>query len=259
MFRLCLVGPRGILFEPPGPAAFGFVALIIVVLLSLMAAMRGAFVVLEGCDRAGKSTQVARVAERLAVKTKVVAWRFPDRTTPVGAMIDKYLKSEADLDDAAVHLLFAANRHEKKAELQKLLASGTTVVADRYAYSGVAFTMAKNVPGLNREWCKAPDAGLPRPDATIFLHLDTEAAAKRGGFGEERYETTDMQRNVAKAFTSLQDASWTVLDAGQPLDDVTDAIMDAVAPVVQACADGTAGDLRTLWEDDDVTPAARGA
>ena len=42
------------------------------------------------------------------------AWRFPDRTTGVGAMIDGYLKATSELDDAAVHLLFSANRWEKR-------------------------------------------------------------------------------------------------------------------------------------------------
>ena len=41
-------------------------------------------------------------------------WRFPDRTTAIGKMIDAYLTSQAEIDDAAVHLLFSANRWEKR-------------------------------------------------------------------------------------------------------------------------------------------------
>lgn len=41
-------------------------------------------------------------------------WRFPDRTTATGLMIDSYLQSKTELDDAAVHLLFSANRWEKR-------------------------------------------------------------------------------------------------------------------------------------------------
>ena len=41
-------------------------------------------------------------------------WRFPDRTTAIGKMINSYLTSQADIDDAAVHLLFSANRWEKR-------------------------------------------------------------------------------------------------------------------------------------------------
>ena len=41
-------------------------------------------------------------------------WRFPDRCTPIGRMIDSYLTGKTETDDAAVHLLFSANRWEKR-------------------------------------------------------------------------------------------------------------------------------------------------
>lgn len=48
------------------------------------------------------------------VQTASEMWRFPDRTTALGQMINGYLASNVDLDDAAVHLMFAANRWEKR-------------------------------------------------------------------------------------------------------------------------------------------------
>lgn len=78
---------------------------------------RGAFVVLEGGDRSGKSTQAAKlVASLLSSGVAADAWRFPDRTSACGQLIDAYLKASAGsgLDDAAVHLLFSANRWEKR-------------------------------------------------------------------------------------------------------------------------------------------------
>ena len=149
---------------------------------------RGALIVLEGADRAGKSTQCARLVAALqAAGVDAAGWRFPDRTSGCGRMIDAYLKSQSELDDAAVHLLFSANRWEKRcaaacvetslgrcfgaffrssvdacltlarrsALMEATLRAGTTLVVDRYAYSGVAFTAAKALPGLDLEWCKA--------------------------------------------------------------------------------------------------------
>jgi hypothetical protein len=76
---------------------------------------RGAFIVFEGADRAGKSTQAARLVESLRAQgVAAESWRFPDRTSGCGRMIDAYLKSQSELDDAAVHLLFSANRWEKR-------------------------------------------------------------------------------------------------------------------------------------------------
>lgn len=48
------------------------------------------------------------------VQVKAELWKFPDRQTGTGRMIDSYLTSKTELDDAAVHLLFCANRWEKR-------------------------------------------------------------------------------------------------------------------------------------------------
>lgn len=74
---------------------------------------RGALVVFEGLDKAGKSTQCASVAARLQqAGHKVLALRFPDRSTPIGQMIDAYLKGNSEQEDHVIHLLFSANRWE---------------------------------------------------------------------------------------------------------------------------------------------------
>ena len=136
-------------------------------------------------------------------------WRYPDRTTAMGKMIDAYLQSKTDMDDGAIHLLFSANRWEKRQAMEAKLESGTTLVVDRYSYSGVAFTAAKGVPGLDLEWCKAPERGLLRPDCVLYLNMPVDQAEKRGGFGEERYETTELQKNVRANFEALTEDWWT--------------------------------------------------
>jgi dTMP kinase len=85
-----------------------------------------------------------------------------------------------------------------RSALLKALASGTTVVVDRYAYSGVAYSAAKDIPGMDLEWCKAPDKGLPAPDKVFYLQLDQAEAAARGGYGEERYEKQAFQEKVSR-------------------------------------------------------------
>lgn len=79
--------------------------------------------------------------------------------------------------------------------LDKLLA-GTTLVVDRYAYSGVAYSAAKGVPGIDIDWCKAPDRNLPAPDLVVYLRASNAVAAARPGFGEERYEKAEFQEKV---------------------------------------------------------------
>jgi len=104
---------------------------------------RGAFIVIEGLDRSGKTTQTSLLHDRLqSSHVPIKLLKFPgefqpggmhsvhrdglwscfifscvktvdlDRTTAIGKMIDSYLRSQSDLDDRAIHLLFSANRWE---------------------------------------------------------------------------------------------------------------------------------------------------
>lgn len=76
---------------------------------------RGALVVFEGLDRCGKTTQCSRLLKHLEeLGHSAELWRFPDRTTSVGRMISSYLSNQSQLDDHTVHLLFSANRWEKR-------------------------------------------------------------------------------------------------------------------------------------------------
>jgi thymidylate kinase len=174
---------------------------------------RGAFIVLEGVDRCGKTTQSKLLLQRLvAAGLAAQAMRFPNRSTATGRIINEYLtmssSSESDesrrpaLDDCAIHLLFSANRWEASRDILETLANGTTIVCDRYAHSGVAFTASKNTVDNNHqhdkndnnhtqqqqqqqlslEWCRAPDRGLPAPDAVIYLQLSADQAEERGGY-----------------------------------------------------------------------------
>lgn len=80
-----------------------------------LAISRGSLIVLEGLDRSGKSSQCSRLVSYLQEKgIPVEACRFPDRSTSVGQMISTYLANESELDDRTIHLLFSANRWEKR-------------------------------------------------------------------------------------------------------------------------------------------------
>lgn len=111
----------------------------------MCSAKRGAFIVLEGVDRAGKSTQAKKLVESLNknhIPAQLIV--FPDRTTHTGKLISQYLSdSNCKLNDFAIHLLFTANRWENVDKMKKLIAEGTTLIVDRYSYSGIAFSAAK--------------------------------------------------------------------------------------------------------------------
>ena len=212
----------------------------------LASTKRGVFVVFEGVDRSGKSTQCKLLVEGLRAKGRSAELRrFPERSTGIGQLIDKYLKRELELDDRAVHLLFSANRWDEAAKIEKALASGVDVVCDRYAFSGVAFSAAK--PSIDDlDWCKAPDAGLPKPDVVVFLEIPPEKAEARSGFGNERYEVSDMQVRVAANFNQLVTPCWRKIDAARPIDEVR---ADVERCVLAAAEVACSSPVKTLWED----------
>ncbi|KAG5643874.1 hypothetical protein DXG03_009504 [Asterophora parasitica] len=213
---------------------------------------RGPFIVIEGLDRSGKSTQTALLLARFeasGIPAKLL--KFPDRTTAIGQMIDSYLKSTSELDDRAIHLLFSANRWELVSTIEQLLAVGTAVICDRYAFSGIAFSASK---GISYEWCRAPDVGLPAPDLSLFLDISPEAAKTRGGYGEERYEKEEMQRRVGEVFRRIgkeidgggrEDGRWVNIDAGKEKEVVEGEVWALVEPLAR----GVEGPLRRLWTD----------
>ncbi|XP_067668895.1 thymidylate kinase-like isoform X2 [Haliotis asinina] len=214
-------------------------------MFSLTMRDRGALVVFEGCDRCGKTTQSNKLLQKLTEEgIPVKLMKFPDRTTVIGEMINGYLQKKAELDDHAVHLLFSANRWECVKDMYQLLNEGTTLIVDRYAFSGVAFTAAKK--GFTLEWCKQPDVGLPRPDKVLYMTLTPEAAGKRAGFGGERYEQEDFQKRVAENFEKLQDENWQRIDADRSIEDLHSELYAIVKQTIEDARNKT---IEKLWVD----------
>ncbi|WVZ96848.1 hypothetical protein U9M48_042431, partial [Paspalum notatum var. saurae] len=203
---------------------------------------RGALVVLEGLDRSGKSSQCARLLSFLKGKgCDAEGWRFPDRITNVGQMISAYLANQSQLDDRTVHLLFSANRWEKRGLMESKLLSGTTLIVDRYSHSRVAFSAAK---GLDLEWCKAPENGLIAPDLIIYLDVQPEKAAERGGYGDEPYEkiVPKESRRLLPSPQGFNMEGNCVVDGSLPMEIVEEQLRELVTKCIQECQ----GDL-PIW------------
>ncbi|KAI1505696.1 thymidylate kinase-domain-containing protein [Biscogniauxia marginata] len=172
--------------------------------MSLPKPVRGAFLVFEGMDRAGKTTQAKLLQQRCIESGREIKFmRFPDRATPIGQMIDSYLKGDTEIEDHVIHLLFSANRWEAVKKIKAELEAGHTIICDRFYHSGIVYSAAKQLPSLSLSWAKAPEVGLPRPDMVLFLDLEESVARKRGGWGGEVYEKGEMQRRVRELFWGL--------------------------------------------------------
>lgn len=164
---------------------------------------RGQLILIEGLDRTGKTTQTELLYNKLKPNAELI--KYPKRDTPIGKIINKYLTDpNYNLPDQSIHLLFSANRWEVMDHILTLLKDGKNVVLDRYVYSGVAYSAAKETPRMDWQWCLSPDRGLLRPDLTIFLTQDDLGGQlNRDGFGDERYEVSSFQEKVKLQFESL--------------------------------------------------------
>lgn len=104
---------------------------------------------------------------------------------------------------------------------------------------------------MSLEWCRQPDVGLPRPDLCIFLDISAEAAAKRGGFGTEKYEKKEMQDQVRILFETLMQKpegdDFVRIDAGASLEDVQAQIRIEVDRCFEKVAKGQLP-LRTVQQ-----------
>jgi len=188
----------------------------------MQATKRGLFIVFEGLDHSGKTTQSNLLYQYIKAKTIPVRHiAFPNRTTPIGSIINSYLKSSQQLSDQSIHLLFSANRWELAESIENDVTNGITVICDRYAYSGVAYSNAK---GLDLEWCRAPDRSLPRPDLVFFLSIPVEIISKRASFGEEKYEKIEFQKKVSEAFAHIVENYWVTLDGNDKVDTISSKI-----------------------------------
>jgi dTMP kinase len=165
------------------------------------------FIVFEGCDGAGKSTQLSLLNDYLLSKGKIVHnLVFPDRTTITGKIINEYLSKNKEvgekIDNMTLHMLFSSNRYEKKTYIEKILSNKNIdeyILCDRYIYSGIAYSYAT---GCDYDFCKTIDKYLPKPDILIYLNLNPNISLKRGK-GDEIYENNEFQNKVYENYQKI--------------------------------------------------------
>jgi dTMP kinase len=198
---------------------------------------RPVFIVLEGGDGCGKSTQAARLASRLSdLGREVVATREPGGTD-VGAAIRSLVLGGGDVDARTEALLIAADRAEHVAGvIRPALERGAVVVSDRYvpsslAYQGVGRGLGVDAVARLSAWA----TGGLEPDLVIVFDVDPEAAAGRRPGPQDRMERQPgaFRALVLEAYRDLAARfGWTVLDGSAPIDAVADEVWKLVRPLV---------------------------
>jgi dTMP kinase len=200
--------------------------------------MAGRFVVLEGGDGSGKSTQAARLAERLRDRGLTVLETFEPGATEAGAVMrELLLHGRATIAPTTETLLMAADRAQHVAEqVAPALARGDWVVCDRYlpsslVYQGVVRDVGVDVVDMVN---RAATRGV-EPDLVVVLDVPDDVADARTGDTPDRMEAEGeaFQSAVRAAYRSLAAArGWVVIDGAPAVDTVADAVWARVAELL---------------------------
>jgi dTMP kinase len=198
----------------------------------------GRFVVLEGGDGSGKSTQSARLAGWLREQGCTVVETFEPGAGATGAVLrELLLHGPETVAPVAEALLMAADRAQHVAtEIAPALARGEWVVCDRYVPSSLVYQGVVRGLGVDvvEQLSVVATAGLT-PDLVVLLDVsDAVADARRTGESDRlEREGGDFHASGRAAYRSLAPTrGWVVVDADGDVDQVAGRVRDAVAPVL---------------------------
>ena len=208
--------------------------------------MTGLFVVFEGADGTGKSTQVGAVSAKLrAAGHDVVVTREPGGSVVAEKLRDVVLDPAHEINPITEALIFAAARADHIAKtIAPALAAGQIVISDRFVGSSIAYQSAGR--GLSQETIVDINThatnGLT-PDVTVVLDLDESVATRRR---VARAETTDRMESAPDGFQDAVRASFLaqaqaapqrhlIVDASQSPEAITDEILTHLATTFGVC------------------------
>ncbi len=198
--------------------------------------MSGKFISFEGGEGSGKSTQLRRLAARLAARdVTVITTREPGGTPGAEEIRSLLVEGEPGRWDGRVEaLLVNAGRADHVSRLiRPALSEGKWVLCDRYVHSTLAYQgAARGLDDAELRRLHAFATGDLWPDLTIVRDVDpalglARAAGRAGGEARFEGEPPAFHKAVRERFLSFPDV--TVIPSDAPVDDVTDRVWAVVA------------------------------
>lgn len=194
---------------------------------------KGRIVVIEGMDKAGKTTQSRVLVSALRNKGKLCAsLDFPDYSTPIGKEIKSFLDGKRDYPDETKLMLLSANRWERKETIDRMLSNGTILVMNRYYHSNLAYGVSKN---LELDWLMTLDRGLPKEDLCIVLEIRPTISESRSKHAGDLFENDkDLLKNVYKNYRKLAKLfNWKIINGERSKEEVSRDILNMVLKFVK--------------------------
>ena len=211
------------------------------------------FIVFDGMDGTGKTTQMHRLAERLRARGVQVVTTVEPTGLPTGRRLRDALGGRVKVSNAEIAAMFVHDRicHNTDPEdgIEKHLADGAVVLCDRYYYSSLTYQGGDD-PGTFA-WVASMNLDCPsirHPDGVIFFDMDPAASMARITAGRdpsqlEIYETVEQQKRLRERYRRVREylrartggacESMQVVDASGTPDEVADLVKEAFDRIVR--------------------------
>jgi len=188
---------------------------------------KGVFIVVEGLDGSGKTTQAQILSERLNQTYKAVYTAEPSNGKTGTFIRECCLYEEKRLPTAVEALLFAADRVEHvENEVKPALAEGKVVICDRYLYSSLAY---QGSAGLSLAWIKKINSYALKPDFAVFIDVPPERVIERLQRKKSVMETLEIQRRVRQVYLKyVRQGGLVLVDGDKPKEAVAGVLYDKI-------------------------------
>ncbi len=208
--------------------------------------IRGNFIVLEGIDGSGTTTQAAALGREYANQGLAAHVTAEPSSGPVGAIIRQILSGRLAVHGKEVRvppswrsmaLLFAADREDHlESEILPNLTDGVSVICDRYLYSSVIYQSLSSSEPIAEEWIREINRFARVPDLVLYLRIPPEEALRRRRERDRNvdiYDDPGFQAQLSAAYDELErkfpDTRIVTIDGGQPIEAVREACWTEVA------------------------------
>jgi len=187
---------------------------------------QGKFIVFEGIDGAGQSTQAPLLAKRLEKEGYKVLRTTEPTNNLIGGIIRAALTGVWKTSNTVVQLLYAADRgHHLEREILPALEKGFIVISERYFYSSIAFGSLD----MPTSWLREINTYYPEPDLGFYIRVRPKVAMERittNRHGKELFEKEASLTKIAKTYETIMKDNklFTVIDGEQDIDEIHNEI-----------------------------------
>lgn len=200
---------------------------------------KGKFIVFEGIDGAGKTTQIQLLAKRLRESGVDVDVSAEPTTNESGKALRRALSGQDEKSYCEMAAMFVLDRIGHNYEIRELVDAGKTVISDRYYYSSLAY----QGKATDYNWVRTMNIDCPdirRPDVCIYLDLTPEESLKRISNGRESveiYENLEKLTEVRASFYyTIEDLRKDgeqifIVDASRSIEEISDEIFNIVSNI----------------------------